>query len=201
MTIGPWDFNGFDIAVLVLCAISFFMAMSRGFTREITAIIALVVGTLATLFVWGQFRPVAHGFISPEWLADGVLGVGTFFAAYLLVGFFLNNMTGKRKGEVSLGNRLLGGAFGAARGLVIAALLTMVVNSGYYDKLKANRPDADLAPFLEESILYDNALVPIMGAIRSIPFTNIKETLKKLADGDTEGFIEGITDEIIDENE
>jgi len=112
-----------------------------------------------------------------------------------LVGFFLRSLMGKSKGEISLGNRLLGGAFGIARGLVIAALLTMVVNSGYYDKLKANRPDANLSPFLEESLLYENALVPIMGVIRSIPFTDIKEALKKLADGDTEGFIEGISDE------
>jgi len=200
MSIGPWVFNGFDIAVLVICLISFFMAMQKGFVRELIAIFGLILGIIATLFVWGQFRPTAHNFIQPSWLADGVLGVGTFFLVYMLVGFFLRNVMGQDKNKISFSNRLLGGAFGAGRGLVIASLLTMVVNSGHYDKVKAGLPDADLAPFLQESTLYNSALVPIGNFIRSLPLGQIKDAGKKLANGDTKGAIDDI-EEAVDGNE
>lgn len=200
MSIGPWVFNGFDIAVLVICLISFFMAMQKGLVRELIAIFALILGIIATLFVWGQFRPTAHSFIQPSWLADGVLGVGTFFLIYMLVGFFLRNVTKQDKNSISFTNRLMGGAFGAGRGLVIASLLTMVVNSGHYDKVKAGLPDADLAPFLQESTLYNSALVPIGNFIRSLPLGQIKDAGKKLANGDTKGAIDDI-EEAVDGNE
>jgi len=206
MSIGPWDFNGFDIAVLVICLISFLMAMSKGLGKELISMLALVVGIIATLFVWGQYRPLAYNYVQPDWLADGVLGVGTFFLSYMLVKFLLKNITGQR-GVPSFANRLLGGGFGAGRGLVVASLLTMVVNSGHYDDLKAGVPEADLAPFLEESTLYKVALVPIGTFIKSLPLPKIKEAGKKLADGDVDGAIQDGKDiieegkEIIDENE
>lgn len=201
MSIGPWVFNGFDIAVLVICLISFFMAMSKGLVKELIAILALAIGIVATLFVWGQFRPLAHGIIQPSWLADGVLGVGTFFFVYMLIGFILRNITGQSKDKVSFANRLAGGAFGAGRGLVIASLLTMVVNSGHYDKVKAGMPEADLAPFLKNSTLYNAALVPIGEFIRSLPIGQIKDAGKKLADGDTKGAIDQIEEVIDDEKD
>lgn len=193
MSIGGWALNGFDIAVLVICLISFLMAMSKGLVKEIIAMIALIVGIIATLFVWGQFRPNMHVYIKPEWLADGVLGIGTFFLTYMLVAFLLRNVTGQG-GEPSLPNRLLGGAFGAFRGLVIASLLTMVVNSGHYDKVKAGIPDADLAPFLAESTLYNKALVPIGEFIRSLPISQYVSAAKILAGGDVEGAIDQVKD-------
>lgn len=191
MSIGGWALNGFDIAVLVICLISFLMAMSKGLVKEVISMIALIVGIIATLFVWGQFRPNMHGIISPEWLADGVLGIGTFFLSYMLVGFMLRNVTGQG-GDPSFPNRLLGGAFGAGRGLVIASLLTMVVNSGHYDKVKAGMPEADLAPFLAESTLYNKALVPIGEFIRSLPLSQYVSAAKILAGGDVDGAIEQV---------
>lgn len=191
MSIAGVALNGFDIAVLVICLISFLMAMSKGLVKELIGLIALVVGIIATLFVWGQFRPNMHSLIKPEWLADGVLGIGTFFIVSMLVSFLLRNVTGQG-GEPSLGNRLLGGVFGAGRGLVIASLLTMIVNSGHYDKVKAGLPDADLAPFLEESVLYNKALVPIGEFIRSLPISQYVSAAKILADGDVDGAIDQI---------
>ncbi len=191
MSIAGVALNGFDIAVLVICLISFLMAMSKGLVKELIGMIALVAGIIATLFVWGQFRPAMHSFISPEWLADGVLGVSTFFLTSMLVTFLLRNVTGQ-SGEPSLANRLLGGAFGAGRGLVIASLLTMVVNSGHYDKVKAGIPDADLAPFLEESVLYNKALVPIGEFIRGLPVSRYVSAAKILAGGDPDGALDEI---------
>ena len=124
MTLGPWVFNGLDIAVLVLCLISLLMAASRGFKRELISILALVIGGIASLIIWGQFRIQAQEIINNDRLSDIVLGAGSFSLAYILVVFFLGKMLNE-DGKPSLINRLLGGAFGALRGLVLAALVVM----------------------------------------------------------------------------
>ena len=56
ISIGPWDFNGFDVVVLIILLISMLYAASRGFLREVISIAALLVATIVTLFVWGQYR-------------------------------------------------------------------------------------------------------------------------------------------------
>ena len=193
MVIAGIAFNGFDIAVLILCLISFLMAFQKGLVKELIAIVSLIAAIIATLFVWGQFRPNMHYYIDPEWLADGVLGLATFALGYMLVAFLLRNITGE-DGKPSMGNRLLGGAFGAGRGLVIASMLTMIVNSGHYDKVKAGYPEAELAPFLENSTIYGSTLVPIGEFIRSLPVSRYISAAKILADGDPEGALETVKD-------
>ena len=66
MSIGPWDFNGFDIVVLLVLLISLLMAASRGLMRELTSIMALLIATVAALFIYGRFRFAAQDFISPS---------------------------------------------------------------------------------------------------------------------------------------
>jgi len=175
------------------------MAMSKGLGRELISIVALIVSVIATLFVWGQFRPWAYSIIrEPEWLADGVLGLGTFFLTYMLVGFLLRNMTGQSK-DISFPNRLLGGAFGIGRGLVIAALITMIFNTNLYKRIDAGEAGAELGPLLKGSVIHNGVLVPIMDFIRKLPFGDIQDALKKLADGDVDGAIQDGKD-IIDDN-
>ncbi len=134
MTIGPWDFNYIDIVVLLVVVMSLFMAMSRGFFRELISIVALVVGAGVSLFVFGKFRGAARDFFKPEMLADLVLGAGSFLITYMLIVFILSSMSKSGKDEgISFFNRLLGGAFGALRGLIVCALAVMFLNADYSD--------------------------------------------------------------------
>ena len=43
MSIGPWDFSGFDIVVLLILLISLLYAANRGLMRELTSIFALFI--------------------------------------------------------------------------------------------------------------------------------------------------------------
>jgi len=139
MSIGPWDFNGFDVVVLLVILISLLMAASRGFWRELISITALVFAGGLALFVFGRYRFAAQDFIKPSWLADGALGLGTFALGYMLIVFFLSMMTKPLRGkEVGLFDRLLGAGFGAARGLLVMALFTMVATAQYRESLAAN---------------------------------------------------------------
>ena len=132
MSIGPWDFTGFDIVVLVVLLISLLMAAGRGLFRELISIAALIVAMIASLFVWGRFRFTAQDLIRPGWLADAALGLGTFGLAYLLITFILNGATKPLRGnDVGLVDRLLGGGFGVLRGFIVMSLIVMVTTASY----------------------------------------------------------------------
>lgn len=167
MTIGPWDFGGFDIVVLLILFISGLMALSRGFVREIVSIIALVAGIVAALFLFGRFQGLANEHIKPPWLADGALGLGAFFLAYLLVTFILRGFTKKLQGrEVGFFDRILGFGFGAARGVLIASLFVVI--------FRAASDDNTVPEWLEETTFYP-VLSPIAEKMMNAPFAQFKE--------------------------
>ena len=119
MSIGPWDFNGFDVIVLVILLISLLMAANRGLMRELTSLLALFISAGVALFVFGQYRFAAQDFISPTWLADGALALGSFALTYMVMVFLLSGLVKTLKGKsVGLFDRLLGAGFGVLRGLI-----------------------------------------------------------------------------------
>lgn len=215
LTIGPWDFNSFDIVVLIILGISMLYAASRGFLREVISIAALLVAAIATLFVWGQFRFAAQEFISEAWLADGALLVGTFFIVYLIMVLIMSKVGKSIAGkEPGLLDRLLGAGFGIARGLIIAALGVLVltagnraaaeaqdykknlIEQGIYDEVLSKMPKSmrdqmesgakPLKPMLANSTLYP-LLEKIGAGLRALPFAKVKTYAERIKDGDIDG--------------
>jgi len=220
ISIGPWDFNGFDIVVLIILLISMLYAASRGFLREIISIAALLVAAIVTLFVWGRFRFAAQDFISPQWLADGALLVGVFFLAYLIMVLIMSkigkSIAGKEPGLI---DRVLGAGFGIARGLIIAALGVLVltagnraaaearnykkslIEQGIYDEVLRKMPksmrdqmEADEKPLPE--MLADSTFYPLLekigAGLRALDFARAKTYAERIKDGDIEGISEDL---------
>ena len=132
MSIGPWDFNGFDVIVLVILLISLLMAANRGLMRELTSLLALFISAGVALFVFGQYRFAAQDFISPTWLADGALALGSFALTYMVMVFLLSGLVKTLKGKsVGLFDRLLGAGFGVLRGLIVSSLLMLLLTAQY----------------------------------------------------------------------
>ncbi len=220
MTIGSLSFNGFDIVVLLVVLISLLMAAGRGFFREMISITALVVALIGSLFLYGRYRFALQDFIQPAWLADGALGLGSFAILYMIVVFLFSGATKKLRGkDVGFLDRLLGAGFGAGRGLVVAALATMLLTAQYRagqdaqefkDYIETNQeelPDDILermpdsmreqmeAPPVElPAMLQNSSLFPILdrigAAIRSLPFAQMKSMAERLKDGDIDSIIE-----------
>ncbi len=210
MSIGPWVFNGFDIVVLLVVFISLAMAGSRGFFREIISICSLLAALLVSLFVWGRFRFAAQDMIQPSWLADGALGIGSFILTYMLVAFLLSGATKALRGkEVGLLDRLGGAAYGAARGLLVAALFVMLMTANYREAkemqefsasltpeqrevmqsapkqwrdMLQNQKEAKLPSMFQGSSLYP-ALDKIGAGLRKLPVGQFKTMAEKLKDG------------------
>lgn len=220
VTIGPWEFNGFDVVVLIILIISLLYAASRGLLREVISIAALLVAATITLFVYGRFRFAAQDFISPPWLADGALILGVFALVYLIMVLIMSkigkSIAGRESGFL---DRLLGAGFGLARGLIIAALGVMVLTSGnraateaqeykqalqeqgIYDQVLLQMPKSmreqmesepkPLPAMLENSVFYP-LLNKIGDGIRALPFTKMKSYADRIKDGDIEGLSQDI---------
>jgi len=171
MEIGGVAFGGFDIVVLLILGISGIMAFARGFMREIVSIIALIVGLLAALFFFGRFQGKAIEIIQPTWLANGALGIGAFFIAYMLVTFVLRGGTKKLQGrEPGFVDKLLGFGFGCARGLLIASLFVVIFRAASKDNTVPN--------WLENTTFYP-ILSPVADTMMSMPFAQLKETAEE----------------------
>jgi len=226
MSIGPWDFSGFDIVVLLVLLISLLYAANRGLMRELTSILALFIAASIALFIYGRYRFAAQDFISPSWLADGALGLGAFSLAYMLMVFLLSGVVKKLKGkEIGFIDRLLGAGFGVARGLIVAALGVMLLTSQYRasqdaqefkDYIAQNQNDIPPevlekmprsmreqldAPEAELPELLQNStfyplLAKIGDGIRALPFTRMKSYAERLKEGDLEGAANEISEEL-----
>ena len=132
MSIGPWTFTGFDIVVLLVILISLMMAAGRGLFRELISIAALTLAALVGLFLYGRFRFEARELISPNWLADGALGLGSFAIVYMILVFMFSGVVKNLRGkDVGFLDRLLGAGFGVARGLLVCSLAVMVFTASY----------------------------------------------------------------------
>ncbi|WP_371397097.1 CvpA family protein [Fretibacter rubidus] len=214
MSIGPWDFTGFDIVVLLVIIISLLIAASRGLFRELISIAALSIAGIASLFVYGRFRFAARDIISPQWLSDAALGLGTFMMTYLLCVFLFSGVVKNLRGkEVGLLDRLAGAGFGVFRGLVVCALATMVFTASYHeakaaqefkqslrnngteitDDMLRNAPKSVRDMFLSDdpelpNIVKDSVFFPTLDKIgsfiRGLPFSRMETFADRLKSGE-----------------
>lgn len=114
--------TGFDYAVVTVLALSLALGLARGVTAEILALAAWVAAFWAARS-WGPVAATALGdtLREPMRLA---LGLGAVFVATLML-FALARFAATRfLRAIGLGavDRLLGGAFGMARGLLLVLL-------------------------------------------------------------------------------
>ena len=121
--------TAFDYAVLIIIGSSVVLSVMRGFAREVLALAGWVIAFLTANALSG---PVA------EWLApfirEGSLRTLTAFVSVFIVTLILVSLLAMavsrllKNAGLGLEDRLLGGFFGLARGLLI--VLTLVLLSG-----------------------------------------------------------------------
>ena len=117
----------FDYTVLFIIGSSVLVSVVRGFTREALSLLGWVVAFLLANMLSG---------VVSEWLAplikDGTLRVLVAFVAVFAVTLVLASIAGMvasrllKNAGLGLEDRLLGGFFGFARGLLIVLVLVLV---------------------------------------------------------------------------
>ena len=144
--------NGFDLAVVAIVALSALFAFVRGIIREVIALVTWVVGFIAAILYSG---PLAAMFawldISP--VAKHILAFALILIAVMIIGALVARMLASVIRAIGLGfvDRLLGAAFGVARGLIVVvgfalvAGVTALPKQDWWQNSALGRPLAEAA--------------------------------------------------------
>ncbi len=120
--------NWVDYAILAVIAISVLISLVRGFVREVLSILVWV----GAIWLGIRFSAPWSGVLEP-YIASPAIRVGvafvTIFVLTLLLGAVLNYLAGQLVGKTGLSgtDRAIGVVFGAARGLLLVALVVLLL--------------------------------------------------------------------------
>jgi len=116
-----------DYAVLAVIVISVLVGALRGFIKEVFSLVVWITAFAVAYYFAGDVA---------EWMEDAVtlpsartaMGFTGLFVAVLLVGGLMNYLLGRLVESTGLSgtDRLLGGVFGAARGLALVVVVLLV---------------------------------------------------------------------------
>ena len=118
-------FTALDITVFLIILLSGFLAMVRGFTREVFSILSWLGALGAAVFAYlnKDIQDQVRNLVQPNWLADAVLVGATFIIVLIVISFITVRLTDFiLDSRVGLIDRILGLIFGVARGLVLVTV-------------------------------------------------------------------------------
>lgn len=114
--------TAFDIAVLIVVALSVLISLMRGVTREALSLAAWVGAGLIAWYGFGYARELARQTIETDWLADaaafGLVFILPLTAFKIVAAMLADRLPG---GSIGLLDRTLGMAFGALRGALLVS--------------------------------------------------------------------------------
>lgn len=135
--------DGFILLVLVLSTLT---AISQGFFYEVFNLAGVLLGYVLAAWEYSKLAPWFLKYVSSQWVAD--------IAAFLAIFIFVAALAGAcgrivRWAVAGVGmrwfDRILGGAFGFVRGIVVSAILVMAL-AAFAPSSEALRNSA-LAPY------------------------------------------------------
>ena len=117
----------FDYAVLVIISVSVLLSVVRGFAREVLALASWIVAFVAATMLSNPVAAWLTPYIaSGSWRALAAFA-GVFFAVLIVMSVLALLVSGLlKKAGLGLEDRLLGGFFGFARGLLIVMVLVLL---------------------------------------------------------------------------
>lgn len=140
-----------DGIVVVIILLSAFLAMLRGFSREILSLISWVVAAVTTLFLFKPVLPFFEQYLSNKMIAL----ITTLITIFILVLIITSIITMKISdfiidSRIGILDRTIGFTFGALRGLLITVIGMLLINALIKSEHQANwLKDAKTRPILD----------------------------------------------------
>ncbi|AKM10017.1 CvpA family protein [Croceicoccus naphthovorans] len=125
--------TAFDIAVLVIVALSALGGLSRGFVHEVLALAAWVAAVVAIYLFHGVLTDLILGFFADNGLNAALVAFILLLLVPLFVMRALARWAGSKTRESALGfvDRVLGLGFGLVKGIVLVVLTFSIIALGY----------------------------------------------------------------------
>ena len=122
----------FDAIAFTLILVSAIMALARGFMRELATLSAFIAALASAYVAIHLFDEQVKNWLpdgAAFWLPYAVIGIPAFISAYALVAVFGQRLSKSIQGLEGIGmmDRIVGFAFGAARGfgVIMLGIITM----------------------------------------------------------------------------
>jgi membrane protein required for colicin V production len=120
--------TGLDWVLLLLIVISTLLAAAQGFIQEVFGLAGVVIGYVLAAWEYPRIAPWFANYVSSIWVADIAAFLTIFIGVVLLAGALARIVRWAVSGVgLRWFDRVLGGAFGAVRGVAIAAVIVMAM--------------------------------------------------------------------------
>ncbi len=159
-----------DLGFLGVVAVSALLAMLRGFTREVMAIVSWGVAAAAAVYLYPMLvpklaDPASPIFISKEMLRPYVAGAAIFFVVLILVSIVTIRMSNAiLDSKIGALDRSLGFLFGAVRGLLLCAIAFIFFNWLAPDANSGDKPSPDSPSALRSQWFANSKSLPLLKA-------------------------------------
>ncbi len=129
--------SGLDWIIVAVLLFSVLLAAAQGFLYELLSLAGVVVGYLLAAWEYPRVAAWYAPYVKAPWVAD-LAGFLTIFIVIVVLAGIAGRLARWGAKEAGLGwaDRMLGGAFGVVRGLLLAVVLVMAMaafapNSGW----------------------------------------------------------------------
>lgn len=166
-----------DLILIAVMAISAILAMVRGFTREVLSIASWVAAAAATVYLFEPARALGREWIqiNPPQVIDVAAAATVFIVVLLVVSFITMKISDaildSRVGPV---DRVLGFAFGAARGLLLVVVAFM-----FFTWLVPEKGQPDWFRTAQSKVLLKDAGDKLLAMLPEDPESTILQRLKR----------------------
>ena len=150
-----------DIILIVIMLVSGFLAMVRGFTREVLSIFSWAMAAVAALYFTPRYYQVLLPYIDNPSIAQIVFAAGVFIVTLIIVSLITFRISDKvLDSRVGALDRTLGFIFGLARGFLLVAIVFIL-----FTALARDQPDwvrnARSYPILQWTQVAIESLLPM----------------------------------------
>jgi len=141
--------NWLDLLLLIVIGTSMLTGLAAGFARVGVGFIAMIVGLFGGFWFYGIVAAYVFDYVNSRAIAN-LIGFFVIFFGVMIMGAIIGRILAKFFKWVGLSwlDRLLGGAFGLVRGLVIAAGMVTVLLAFAPSPPPASVVDSKLLPYV-----------------------------------------------------
>jgi membrane protein required for colicin V production len=116
-----------DVFLLLILSVTVFFGIVKGFVKQIFGLLSVIIGLILALNCYSQVAWLLRRLINHEVLAQ-FLGFLTVFFAVLSLGWIVSHLLYKLvKGPLKLLDKVLGGALGFLKGILICGVLVFAL--------------------------------------------------------------------------
>ena len=150
-----------DVILIVIMLISGFLAMVRGFTREVLSIFSWAVAAVAALYLSPKYSSLLAPYIDNPSVAQIVFAAGVFIVTLIVVSLITFRISDRvLDSRVGALDRTMGFIFGLARGFLLVAIVFIL-----FSALARDQPtwitEAKSYPILKQTQVAIESLMPL----------------------------------------